>query len=262
MSTANGHAHEGKKDRDFVTALARGLEILKCFTAARPELGSTEIAHLTGLAQSTVWRLCHTLTELGYLVPVGGERLRAGLGVLTLGGASIARAGIANAAYPGMVEIADRFDASLSLAGKVGTTMVIVQRAEAPGMLRLNFTVGTAMALGRSAVGGAYLGATDEHDRRATLAALQAQLPPSEWADTESWLAEAVAMFETHGYVLNLRRYHPDVCAVAVPLVSNDRRTIMALNCGGPASRMSTELLTGPILHALRALAHQLQPLL
>ncbi|WP_159588410.1 IclR family transcriptional regulator [Hydrogenophaga sp. BPS33] len=262
MSTDTPPSPEGKKDRDFVTALARGLDILKCFTAERPELGSTDIAQLTGLAQSTVWRLCHTLTELGYLVPAGSDRLRAGLGVLTLGGASVARAGIAYAAYPGMAEIADRFDASLSLAGKVGTTMVIVQRAEAPGMLRLNFTVGTAMALERSAVGGAYLGAAAEAERRATLASLQAQLPPGEWPATEAWLGEAVEMVRAHGYVLNLRRYHPDVCAVAVPLVSNDRRTIMALNCGGPASRMSVELLTGPILSALRALANQLQPLL
>jgi DNA-binding IclR family transcriptional regulator len=56
-------------DRQYVTALARGLEILRCFSALKPELGTTEIAQLTGLPQPTVWRLCHTLIKCGYLVP-------------------------------------------------------------------------------------------------------------------------------------------------------------------------------------------------
>lgn len=52
-------AHE--EDRQFVASLAKGLEVLRCFTPARPELGTSEIARLTGMPQPTVWRLCYTL---------------------------------------------------------------------------------------------------------------------------------------------------------------------------------------------------------
>ena len=99
-----------KEDRDFVTALARGVQVLQCFTAERPELGTTQIAALVGLPQSTVWRLCHTLTKLGLLVPGReAEKLRAGPAVLTLGHASVASAGLAELAYRPMKDIADRF---------------------------------------------------------------------------------------------------------------------------------------------------------
>ena len=54
-----------KEDRQFVTALSRGLEVLRCFTAERVELGTTEIARLTSMPQPTVWRLCYTLSKLG-----------------------------------------------------------------------------------------------------------------------------------------------------------------------------------------------------
>ena len=37
------------KDRQFVTALARGLEILRCFQAGDPALGNQDIAERTGL---------------------------------------------------------------------------------------------------------------------------------------------------------------------------------------------------------------------
>jgi DNA-binding IclR family transcriptional regulator len=161
-----------------------------------------------------------------------------------------------------MASIANKFDASLSLAGRVGSTMVIVQRAEAPSMLRLNFTVGTALTLERSAVGGAYFAATCDEDRAATLEALKERLSPQALGDARAWLQECCQMYSQHGYVLNLRRYHPEVCAIAVPIVSIDGKTVMSLNCGGPASRMPPELLTGPVLHELQSLARQLQQLM
>src|SRR5918997_2052925 len=61
------------KDRKFVTALARGLEVLRAFTPTEGLLGNGEIAERTGLPKPTVSRLTYTLTKLGYLAHV--ERL-------------------------------------------------------------------------------------------------------------------------------------------------------------------------------------------
>src|SRR5262245_41883184 len=62
------HVASGKtKDRQFVTALARGLEILRAFIPNDGPLGNGEIAQRTGLPKPTVARLTHTLTRLGYL---------------------------------------------------------------------------------------------------------------------------------------------------------------------------------------------------
>jgi DNA-binding IclR family transcriptional regulator len=98
------------KDRQFVTALARGVEVLRCFSLEQPELGSTEIAEITGLPQSTVWRLCHTLQRLGLLVPGRDpQRLRPGYGLLSLGYATLAKSGVAEVAEPAMRDIAQRF---------------------------------------------------------------------------------------------------------------------------------------------------------
>src|SRR5882757_10030119 len=59
-----------KTDRHFVTALARGLEVLACFRHGDRVLGNQELSKRCGLAKSTVSRLTHTLTNLGYLVYV------------------------------------------------------------------------------------------------------------------------------------------------------------------------------------------------
>src|SRR6267378_1268989 len=56
------YEHEG--DRQFATTLARGLEVLRCFTPLEPLLGNKEISVRTGLPKPTVSRLTYTLTKL------------------------------------------------------------------------------------------------------------------------------------------------------------------------------------------------------
>lgn len=251
-----------KEDRDFVTALARGIQVLRCFTAERPELGTTQIAALVGLPQSTVWRLCHTLTKIGLLVP-GREpdKVRAGPGVLTLGYASVASAGLAEHAYRPMKDIADQFGVAVSLAAPTGTDMVVVQRAEAPTILRLALHVGSSLAMASSALGWAYLAGLEATGRSRTDAMLRKALGTA-WPEAEKGIAGARKHYAEHGYVLNLRHYHPDVNAIGVPVVSSSRRGGMALNSGGAVSVATVEKLRGPIADALKDLASRLSGML
>ena len=47
----------GKEDRHFVTALARGLSVLSCFSSGEKMLGNLDIAEHCKLPKSTVSRL-------------------------------------------------------------------------------------------------------------------------------------------------------------------------------------------------------------
>src|SRR5579862_9404082 len=67
---AGRRAKQPKADRHFVTALARGLEVLACYRHGDRVLGNQELSQRCGLAKSTVSRLTHTLTQLGYLIYV------------------------------------------------------------------------------------------------------------------------------------------------------------------------------------------------
>ncbi len=119
------------EDRQFVTALARGLEILRCFTPASRELGTADIARLTGLPQPTVWRLCHTLSNMGFLQPAaGGTRLRPGIAGLSLGFAVLADQPLAEIARPWMAELALRHQGAVSLGARDGNQMVYLQRCQ------------------------------------------------------------------------------------------------------------------------------------
>jgi DNA-binding IclR family transcriptional regulator len=255
-------AEGGDKDRQFVTALARGLAVLRCFTPEAPELGSTEIAAMTGLPQPTVWRLCYTLQRLDILTQGRDPaRLRLSYGLLSLGYATLVRGGITEVAMPGMQKIADRFGVAVSLAARDGDNMLIVARAEGPTILRLALSVGTTLPIGTSALGWAYLAGAPEAERHRILDRLREQ-SPADWETQYRDIASALDQYARSGFVFNLRQFHPDVNAIGVPVVSVSGRRVMALNCGGAVSVASREQLSGPIAAALRHLAVTLGPTL
>src|SRR3972149_9794841 len=100
------YEHEG--DRQFATTLARGLEVLRCFTPMEPMLGNKEISLRTGLPKPTVSRLTYTLTKLGYLrhnMRLGKYQL--GSAVLSIGYPLLASMSIRQIARPFMKELAD-----------------------------------------------------------------------------------------------------------------------------------------------------------
>ncbi|HEX7055108.1 MAG TPA: helix-turn-helix domain-containing protein, partial [Burkholderiales bacterium] len=105
-SGAFSYEHEG--DRQFATTLARGLEVLRCFTPLEPLLGNKEISVRTGLPKPTVSRLTYTLTKLGYLrhnMRLGKYQL--GSAVLSIGYPLLASMNVRQAARPLMKELAD-----------------------------------------------------------------------------------------------------------------------------------------------------------
>ena len=110
------------EDRQFVTALARGLSVMRAFQPGDGILGNGDIAERTGLPKPTVSRLTHTLTRLGYLVHA--ERLgkyRLGPGVLSLGYSLLANMDIRKIARPYMQELANASGLGIALGAGTET---------------------------------------------------------------------------------------------------------------------------------------------
>lgn len=251
-----------EKDPRFVTALARGLDVLRCFTQERQELGTTEIARLTGLPQPTVWRLCFTLTQVGCLMPGRSpDKLRVGPGVLLLGHAAITFGGLGDFALPLMRPLADAFGLSVSLGARDRNSMVIIQRSEAAGIVNVNLHIGSTLSLASSSLGGAWLAGVHPEVRAAAMEDIR-QADPEGWPEAERHIEEALADYGRQGFVFNLGRSHPDINAIGVPVISPDGSSVMALTCGGLRTRMTREKLSKQVAPMLKKLAEQLAPVL
>src|SRR6201995_3718622 len=155
-----------KADRHFVTALSRGLELLACFRHGDRMLGNQDLARRCGLPKSTVSRLTHTLTKLGYLVYVEeSAKYSLGTATLSLGSAMIARLDIRKLAHPLMLELAEFSSSMVSLGTRDRLSMIYIDVVRGPAAVTLSLDMGWRIQIGTSAMGRAYMSAVSETER-------------------------------------------------------------------------------------------------
>lgn len=243
MLNRAGDDLETAKDRQFVTALARGLEVLRCFTPARPELGTSEIARLTGIPQPTVWRLCYTLQQLGFLTPIPGRQtMRPGIALLGLGQAVLTGQPIAELALPEMAAIAAAHEGAVSLGMRDGLSMIYLQRCNGSAIILANMRVGSRVPLATSATGWAYIAGLSPERREAVIREL-ARAKLENWELTEQRLRAALRDYDRTGYIISLGAMHERINSVAVPIVSPDGQTTLSLSSGGISEVFQPETL-------------------
>jgi DNA-binding IclR family transcriptional regulator len=256
-----GDAPEQAKDRQYVTALARGLAILRCFTRATPVLGSAEIARRTGLPQPTVWRLCYTLISEGYLVQDGrADKLRPGIPVLSLGYAAIAGTPIAELARDEMQAIALRHQGAVSLGTRDGFNMVDLQRCQGSAIVLRDLEIGSRVPLATSVTGWAHMAGLSDLARE-TLFDELATAESARWPDLLPKIRKALGDFTATGYVINKGSLHAQINAVGVPILSDDGAVLLALSSGGISQVFDDEKLKA-VGEELKQLANRLRPAL
>ena len=252
-------AQDSERDRQFVTALARGLDILRCFTPSSPTLGTTDIARMTNMPQPTVWRLCHTMVQLGFLRNSGeGDKLQPGLPVLGLGYDVLSGHPISELARPYMQEIADRHQGAVSLGARDGLSMIYLQRCQGPLIVLPGLRVGSRVPLAYSATGWAYVAGLAPSERKALLADIR-KSEGKAFKETAARLESALAAFEAKGFIINAGSLHEEINAVAVPVRAEDGSVALTLSSGG-ISAIFHKAKLDTIGEELKALAGQLTP--
>jgi DNA-binding IclR family transcriptional regulator len=251
--------HDGREDRQFVTALARGLDILRCFSRKDRELGNTEIATRTGLPKPTVSRLTFTLWQMGYLTcsPDTG-RYALSVGVLAFSNAYLGTLDVRNVARPLMQELADGLPATVSLGAPDPSSlhMVFLEICQGAGqMFRMSMDVGSRVPHGLTAMGRAYLAALAPREREERLARYRKDTPRQRWTEIRSGIDQAVRDYDRHGFCLSVGEWNKDVWSVGTPMVSREGGRILAFNCSGPIFDITRQKIIqgiGPRLIALR----------
>jgi DNA-binding IclR family transcriptional regulator len=247
------------KDRQFVTALARGLEILRVFSPQDGLLGNQEIAARTGLPKPTVSRLTRTLTKLGYLAY--SERLgkyQLGTGTLALGYSVLANMGVRQVARPFMQQLAEYAGASVSLGGRDRLEMIYIEHCRPASAVTLRLDLGSRIPIATTAMGRALLAALPDEERRYLLDHM-AKHDPAQWPKIRRGVEQAVDDLKTRGFTTSIGDWQSDVHAVGVPMTPPDGSSILAFNCGGPSFLFKREKLLNDLGPRLVNLARNVE---
>ena len=248
----------GAEDRYYITALARGLEVLACFRSADKGLSNQQIAERRGLPKSTVTRITYTLTTLGYLAQENGGRYVLGTATLGLGSAMLARLDIRQLARPMMQELAEFSGTTVSIAMRDRLSMIYVEVCRSSAALALALQVGSRMPLATSALGRAYLARASEQERKDILSR-SLELDETAFDTMREGLDKGLRDHARYGCTTSFGDWQKDVNGIAVGFLPIGGSQLMSINCGGPASSVSKQFLLDEVRPRLIEIAGRLE---
>jgi IclR family pca regulon transcriptional regulator len=235
-----------------VEAVARGLDVLACFSADRPALSLSEVAAAVGLARPTARRLLLTLEELGFVRSAGGL-FQLTPKVLSLGMAYIGALGLWDIARPHLEDLVTQTGESSSMAQLDGSDIVYVARVAVPKLITLRVEIGTRFPAIQTSQGKVLLAGLTPTELDTTLAQpSRAGLPPYIGRTPDQLHAELTEV-RARGWALADEELAPGIRSVAVPVRDGTGTVRAAMNVTVNAAETTTDrLLTDHLPRLLR----------
>lgn len=255
QSTSSRRVADPGKDKegpgDEVTALARGLTVLRTIAAADAPLSNRELTELTGIPKPTVSRIIATLVSAGFLFRLpDSERFVLTSSVLELSNGFLRNFDIRARARPFLIELAERTALSVHLAVRDRFDMVVIDAIRPrSAVLVSRLEIGSRMNLSRTAVGRAYLAALEQPERDKLLIGLQ-QAEGDDWGHLGKRLESALQDTLERGFAIATGEWYDGLNAIALGFVgpSGER---YAVNCGGSADQCPRDWLISRAAPAL-----------
>ncbi|MDZ4075107.1 MAG: IclR family transcriptional regulator C-terminal domain-containing protein [Hylemonella sp.] len=245
----------------YVQSFARGLEVIRSFSAGTPQQTLSEVAARTGLTRAGARRILLTLQTLGY-VESDGRLFRLTARILDLGFAYLSSMPIWNLAEPVMEALVEEVKESCSAAVLEGTDIVYVLRVPTHKIMRNTLGVGSRLPAYCTSLGRVLLADLSEDELVKRLKASRPKaLTKHTVTDLEALLAK-VQQVRRQGWCLVNQELEEGLISLAAPITNRAGRCIAALNISGQANRtnakVAQETLLPALLQAARTISQRL----
>ncbi|MCZ2498805.1 helix-turn-helix domain-containing protein [Xylophilus sp. Kf1] len=241
-----------------IRPVERGFAVLEAFVDGVGWLANQDISARTGLPRATVSRLTRTLTALGYLRHCGRRRqYRLAVAVLTLGYAASLDSATFRQARPSMQKLADDARVVVSIAGRDGLDMVLLESCHATGDAA---AAGVASPLGRhlpmatTPAGWALLAGLPPPERHYLLDRLRPRHGRDEWPAIHQKITRAASQIAARAWCVSATAAGDGITTLAMPLLLREASPLV-LVAAGPGRLLSNAVIAlelGPRMLALR----------
>lgn len=220
-----------KGDRQFATTLARGMQLLHCFSSARLELGIKDLSTMLQLPVATVSRLTYTLLCMGYLKQTQNYgKYRLGNKSLTIATPLLESYRVRTRARPLMWQIAKETGGSLAIGVRDQSDVVCIEAIRADNNRVYRMDIGEIRPLIGTALGRACLMSSQEEERNQIINQIKIH-SPEDWEMFGQQTMKNIADYARYACCINVGELYSDVQAVAVPMGCIEQNEPAALSC-------------------------------
>lgn len=245
-------------DRQFVTALGRGLSLLAAFEHA-DRLTHQQLCQMTDLPKATITRLIHTLTTLGFLRVTEHGQYQLGSSAVRLSATAWSRHDMVAAAEPLLRQFASENEVSVNLATEVEGEMRYHACCRSPARLSVNLQVGSAVPVARTAIGRAFYTVSSQARQAVIDSNLQEQLSTEDYNHAQTALASATEHYAKYGYTVSDGEFSTDILAVAIGVFDiATGQYAYSLNASVPSANWEADNYATMIVPKLQVLAERI----
>ena len=246
---------------DFVTALARGLTVIRAFGPESPQMTLADIAKRVSLPRATVRRSLITLETLGY-VASDGRNFSLSPKVLALGNSYLASSPFPRTIQPMLERLAESIGESCWAAILDDEEVLLVAGAKSNRMLSAGLRVGSRLPAYCSAFGRVLLSSYSDAELELYLSSIVLRRYTSRTNTDIATARKAVLEARENGYAIADGEVELGLCSLAAPITDIRGKIVAAVNTTAPSSRIRSAEMIERFLPHLRRVAEEMRPVL
>lgn len=230
-------------DRDFVTALASGLEVIMAFDDSHPRMTLSEVAARTGMNRAKARRFLLTLHALGY-VRKQQRYFELSPKVLQLGYSFLSANNYRSVIQQYLEDITAQCGESSSLGILDGDEVIYVARSAAPHrLMSISLSVGTRLPAAHTSMGRVLLAQLSEPALNAYLSRIVLERHTEKTITDKEYLKKCINKVRQQGYAISDQELDPGLRSLAVPAFDMNGKLLGAINISTNAARVDMETL-------------------
>jgi IclR family transcriptional regulator, pca regulon regulatory protein len=260
-----------KNSKDYVASMARGIEIIRAFTARqgtepfvfprriRPAdaLTLSQVAERVGVARAVARRFLLTLADLGY-VATDGKYFRLTARVLDLGYAYLSSMPLSHMATEFLEKVTEETKESSSASVLNGQDIIYVARVPTRRILSIAISIGTRLPAYCTSMGRVLLAALPQPELEEYLEQVELPARTPHTVTDKSRLREILHDVSREGYALTSGELEEGLRSIAVPVRSSAGHTVAAINVSTQVGRVTKAQMLREFLPILRSAAQRL----
>jgi IclR family transcriptional regulator, pca regulon regulatory protein len=245
-------------DPNFMTSLARGLDVIRGFSRERRYMSISQLSHKTGIPRAAVRRCLYTLRELGYVECADGRNYSLRPKLLGLGHAYLSSTPLVVSAQPFLDQVSDAVSESCSLATLEAEDILYVARSITSRIISVTLNVGSRLPAYCTSIGLVLL-AHLPPEALAQYFSRVALRPFTERTVTqEAKLRELLEQVRAQDYAIADQLMEMSVRSIAVPVRNGAGAVVAGMNVIVQAGRVSLRDMRTLYLPHLQAAAQGL----
>lgn len=238
--------------RDFVTALASGLEVIQAFDHEHPRMTLSEVAARTGMNRAKARRFLLTLHALGY-VRKQQRYFELAPRVLQLGYAFLSANNYRDVIQQHLEDITAETGESSSLGVLDGNDVIYVARSAAKHrLMAITLSVGTRLPAAHTSMGRMLLAQLSDTDLDHFLSSVALESYTDKTVTDVSELRNQIIKARQQGYAISDQELDSGLRSIAVPVYDAKQHLMGAINISTNAARVDLDTLINVYLPVLQ----------